>query len=69
MGLQPVTDRQRMLAAFLIGNLDEAGYLRRDLYAITSDLAFGQGVEVEEEELEGVLDDRPTAGPRRCRGA
>ena len=56
IGLLPVSDRQRMLAAFLIGNLDEAGYLRRDLYAITSDLAFGQGVEVEEEELEAVLE-------------
>lgn len=55
VGLQPVTDRQRMLAAFLIGNLDEAGYLRRDLYAISSDLAFGQGVEVTEEELEDIL--------------
>lgn len=56
MGLRPVTDRQRLLATFLIGNLDEAGYLRRDLYSITSDLAFGQGIEVEEEELELVLD-------------
>lgn len=56
MGLRPVSDRQRLLATFLIGNLDEAGYLRRDLYSITSDLAFGQGIEVEEEELERVLD-------------
>ena len=56
VGLRPVSDRQRMLATFLIGNLDEAGYLRRDLYAISSDLAFGQGVEVSEEELEAVLD-------------
>ena len=28
VGLLPVSDRQRMLAAFLIGNLDGAGYLR-----------------------------------------
>ncbi|MBL6645362.1 MAG: RNA polymerase factor sigma-54 [Flavobacteriales bacterium] len=56
VGLRPVSDRQRMLATFLIGNLDEAGYLRRDLYAISSDLAFGQGVEVSEEELEAVLE-------------
>jgi len=56
VGLRPVTDRQRLLATFLIGNLDEAGYLRRDLYAITSDLAFGQGLEVDESELEAVLD-------------
>ena len=55
VGLRPVTDRQRLLARFLIGNLDEAGYLRRDLYSISSDLAFGQGIEVEEEELETVL--------------
>lgn len=55
VGLRPVTDRQRLLATFLIGNLDESGYLRRDLYAITSDLAFGQGLEVGEEELEVVL--------------
>ena len=56
IGLRPVTDRQRLLASFLIGNLDEAGYLRRDLYSISSDLAFGQGIEVEEAELEDVLD-------------
>ncbi len=56
VGLRPVSDRQRLLATFLIGNLDEAGYLRRDLYAISSDLAFGQGLEVEEEELADVLE-------------
>ena len=56
VGLQPVSDRQRLLATFLIGNLDEAGYLRRDLYAISSDLAFGQGLEVDEEELADVLE-------------
>jgi RNA polymerase sigma-54 factor len=31
LGLRQVTERQRMLAEHLIGNLDEAGYLRRDL--------------------------------------
>ena len=72
IGLRPVTDRQRMLAAFLIGNLDEAGYLRRDLYAISSDLAFGQGSEVDEEELEVVLElvqelDPPGVGARDLR--
>jgi RNA polymerase sigma-54 factor len=56
VGLRPVSDRQRLLATFLIGNLDEAGYLRRDLYAISSDLAFGQGLEVAEAELATVLE-------------
>ena len=30
MGLRPITDRQRLLATFLIGNLDDAGDLRGD---------------------------------------
>ncbi|MDG2425142.1 MAG: RNA polymerase factor sigma-54 [Flavobacteriales bacterium] len=55
LGLRKVTDRQRMLAEHLIGNLDESGYLRRDLYAVTNDLAFSQGIEASEEELEVVL--------------
>ena len=69
VGLQPVTDRQRMLAPFLIGNLDEAGYLRRDLYAISSDLAFGQGVEVDGGGTGRSVGHRTTAGPRWGRGA
>ena len=33
-----------LLAEHLIGNLDEDGYLRRDLDAIVNDLAFTQNV-------------------------
>jgi RNA polymerase sigma-54 factor len=36
----------------LIGNLDEDGYLRRDLDAIVNDLAFTQNVICRREELE-----------------
>jgi RNA polymerase sigma-54 factor len=56
LGLRQVTERQRMLAEHLIGNLDESGYLRRDLYAVTNDLAFSQGIDATEEELETVLE-------------
>jgi RNA polymerase sigma-54 factor len=45
----------RMLAENIIGNLDEDGYLRRDLEAIVNDLAFTQNVMCTREELEKAL--------------
>lgn len=53
--LKDVTDRQKYIAPFLVGNIDEDGYLRRDLDAIADDIAFSQNVEVSEQELEDVL--------------
>lgn len=51
LGLRDLNDRQRALAEYLIGNIDEDGYLRRDLQAIVDDLAFSMNIEVKEEEL------------------
>ena len=45
----------RSLAEHLIGNLDEAGYLRRDLDSIVNDLAFTQGIETTRAALEAAL--------------
>jgi RNA polymerase sigma-54 factor len=39
----------------IIGNLDEAGYLQRDLTAMVDDLAFTQGVSSNLEEIEQML--------------
>lgn len=55
LGLLPISDRERQLALYLIGNLDEDGYLRRKLSAITDDIAFALGIETNEDELEKVL--------------
>lgn len=48
-------ERQKMLSEYIIGNIDEDGYLRRDLSSISDDLAFNQNLDVSEEELLEVL--------------
>ena len=44
-----------MLADYLIGNIDDNGYLRRKIDAVVDDLAFSLGVEATEKELEAAL--------------
>ena len=55
LALRPLTDRQQHIATELIGSLDDAGYLSRDLALIANDLAFRQGIEATEKEVEEVL--------------
>lgn len=50
-----LTDRQRLIATELIGTLDDAGYLSRDLDLVTNDLAFRQGIDATREEVLEVL--------------
>jgi RNA polymerase sigma-54 factor len=53
--LRDLTDKQKILGENIIGNIDEDGYLRRELSSIVDDLAFHQNVTTTEEELEAVL--------------
>lgn len=55
LGLRDISEREEMLATYLIGNLDEDGYVRRRLDAISNDLAFSQNINAHEDELEKVL--------------
>jgi RNA polymerase sigma-54 factor len=55
LGLRDIDDRTEQLAEHLIGNLDEDGYLRRELDAIVNDLAFTQSVMCTRAELEEAL--------------
>ncbi|MCK9206463.1 MAG: RNA polymerase factor sigma-54 [Salinivirgaceae bacterium] len=55
LGLQVLTDFERKLAEYIIGNIDDDGYLRRDLEAIIDDLAFALNIETNMEQLEKVL--------------
>jgi len=55
LGLRSLTERQKMLGEYIVGNIDEDGYLRREISSITDDLAFLQNIEATEEELEEVL--------------
>lgn len=56
MNLRSLTEKERVIGENLIGNLDESGYLRRDIEAIVDDLAFTQNVMVEVEDIEAMLD-------------
>ena len=51
----PLDDDQRNIAEFLIGSVDESGYIRRSLSDITDDLAFTQNVYTTEENIQRVL--------------
>jgi RNA polymerase sigma-54 factor len=44
LGLRDLTDDQKILAEYILGNIDEDGYLRRELTNIVDDLAFHQNV-------------------------
>ena len=48
-------EKQKVIAEYLIGNLDESGYLRRELFNLVDDLAFSQNITTTEEEIENVL--------------
>lgn len=55
IGLHKFTDKQFIIASTLIGNLDEAGYLRREIPALVDDLAFNQNLEATPQEILDVL--------------
>ena len=51
-----LSERDMKLAVYLIGSIDEDGYLRRDLESISDDIAFTVGIETSVGELERLLD-------------
>lgn len=50
-----LSERDMRIAEFLVGSIDEDGYLRRDLDSVSDDIAFSLGIEASPEELERVL--------------
>ncbi|MEG1622437.1 MAG: RNA polymerase factor sigma-54 [Alistipes sp.] len=55
LGYRNLSDREMQLSVYLVGSIDEDGYLRRDLSSIADDIAFTIGIETTAEELEGLL--------------
>ena len=51
-----LTEDQFEIADFLIGNLDEDGYLRRELQAIVDDMAFSQNIYTDVAALKDLLE-------------
>lgn len=55
IGLQNFTDRQKDIAKYVIGNIDEDGYLRRTPEEICDDVAFATNTDIEQSEVDEVL--------------
>ena len=55
VSLSSLDDSQKKLAEYLIGNIDDDGYIRRNLSSISDDMVFQLNIEVKEELLEEVL--------------
>ena len=55
LGYRNLTEHQYSVAAFLVGSLDDDGYLRRSLDSVVDDLSFRANIETDEEEVLGML--------------
>jgi len=49
------TEREETLGEYIIGNIDDDGYLRREVDNMVDDLAFLQNITTDEEELKAIL--------------
>ncbi len=72
LGLSRCSDREFITASTIIGNLDDAGYLRREESALIDDLAFNQNIHATPEEVEKMIKlvqsfDPPGIGARDLR--
>lgn len=53
--LTNLSDKERKTGEFIIGNIDDDGYLRRDLRSLSDDIAFQTGEEVSESDIAKAL--------------
>ena len=51
LGYRNLTEHQYAVASFIIGSLDDDGYLRRSIDSIVDDLSFRANVETDEDEV------------------
>ena len=56
LGECELNDEDEKTAEYIIGNIDEAGYLDRSLSAISDDLIFQQNIDVSVDKLEKILE-------------
>ena len=50
-----INEEERLIAEFLVGSIDDSGYIRRDIIDLVDDLAFTQNVFTTEEKVEEML--------------
>lgn len=55
LGMLELDERSQKIAEQIIGSLDEDGYLRREVTSIVDDLAFGQNIDTNPEEIAALV--------------
>lgn len=55
VGLLPIDESQKQLANYIIGNIDDEGYLRRDAESMVDDIVFQSGVETDTKQMEQLI--------------
>ena len=55
LGLRVLDDHQYAIAENILGNIDDDGYLRREISSLVNDLAFSQNLMTTEEEIISLL--------------
>ena len=55
LGYRKMDERSRSIAIFIIGSLDDDGYLRRDLESLSYDILLRLNIETDEQEVEKIL--------------
>lgn len=53
--MRRLSESERAIGEFVIGNLDENGYLKRDAASLVNDLVFTQNIIVEQEDVERMI--------------
>ena len=73
LGEMKMDERQKQIASYIVGNLDDAGYLNSDVQTIANELLFLENLYTSAQEVEGVLTafvqelDPPGTGARNLR--
>ncbi len=55
LGLRHLNEREVAIATHIIGNIDDSGYLQRDIHALIDDLAFNQNIQSSFKEVLGLV--------------
>src|SRR5690606_16017078 len=50
-----LTDQEREIVEFLVGSIDDMGYIRRSIPDLVDDMAFTQGIYTDEQTVERIL--------------
>ena len=56
LGLLQLTEHERMIAEYVIGNIDDEGYLRRSPESMVDDIVFHAGIQTSDEEMISIVE-------------